>query len=102
MGRLKEILNFHMYKFFSFQRLFLSICDTNKVDQALQSIQNCFDPPVCAIRLAELTRMKSPKEIGVRIDLIQSMFVLLSYLTNNNYLLYRNKEEYNSLHIRWK
>ena len=68
------------------RRLFLGICDADKIRQILAN-QNKHDrQPICAMRFGSVRRMEDVKAINIRIDLATSKYFVKKNSEGNNIL----------------
>jgi hypothetical protein len=66
-----------IYKSISFHhRLFLGICDSILVDKILSMGHERWKKPVCAIRFGSIHRMSNAKDVGVRVNLVDSKYLI--------------------------
>ncbi|CAF4445397.1 unnamed protein product [Rotaria sp. Silwood2] len=61
--------------------LFLSICDSDEVNQFLLKEREHHKASICAIRFGALSRLTNVKDIGVRVDLLEGSSTNIQHLT---------------------
>jgi hypothetical protein len=76
MGTVDKFNLFIFMYIYILYRLFLAICDDDIVSQILFSKREYCEKSICAIRFGAMSRMSDLKDIGVRIDLVDSEYFI--------------------------
>jgi hypothetical protein len=61
----------------------LGICDCDAVSQSLLNERQWCQKSICAIRFGAMSRMPDLKNIGIRIELVESKYSIGSLIDNN-------------------